>query len=198
MERFSCWAGQSVLLRPVCEEIEPGEVLAAPWPEMPTGDGPFGLAPSLRFLECYCVNRELTLAPVQLPLIIHSSDLRKIAPRWAELTAIIRSPRPRTHHGKLELCRPPRILARSRGVPTEARTPRATNRHRRRARDAPVIDYTRPIESARGEIVWDEQIYQSWREVAPGACASRAPVESSSRCSTRWRPAVQSGADLEA
>ena len=33
--------------------------------------------------------------------------------------------------------------------------------------DAPLIDYRQPVESKRGEIVWDERVYEPWTEVHP-------------------------------
>jgi len=156
----------SVLHSAVTEEVSPGKVLAAAWPDMPTGEGPFGLAMNLKFLKCYCVNRELALAPVQLPILIHTSDLRKIAPRWAELTAIIRS-EGRDTHGALGCAdRIAYALAAA-----EYRLLHAHSDLRNGTDDetgsAPVTDYSRAVESARGEIVWDEQVYEPWSAVYP-------------------------------
>ena len=60
------------------------------WPGLPRGDGPFGLGPGFRFLDACCVDRSLALPAVKLPLLIHSSDLRRIAARWLEMMSILR------------------------------------------------------------------------------------------------------------
>lgn len=73
------------------KEVSVGAAFAQPWLQCPTGDGPFGLPSSCTPLRAYCVNRELTLPKIQLPLLIHSSDLLMIAPRWLELVGLIRS-----------------------------------------------------------------------------------------------------------
>ena len=82
---------QNVFQHPIRQEASRRKVRAMSWPDLPRGEGPFGLSEEFRFLECYCVNRELALPPVRPPFIVHSSDLRRIAARWLELTAIIRA-----------------------------------------------------------------------------------------------------------
>lgn len=156
-----------VLQRAVNKEATAGQVLAMPWADMPNGKGgPFGLDAKFGFLERYCVNRELPLAPVRLPILIHTGDLRKIAARWAELTAILRADyvgrqgrladadriayaiaaaEYRLRHGLMDL-----------GVGTAGDS-----------NESAVIDYSRPIESPRGEIVWDDQVYEPWGDVYP-------------------------------
>lgn len=156
-----------VLQSAVTEEVTPGNVLATPWAEMPRGgDGPFGLNPELKFLECYCVNRDLPLAPARLPMLIHTSDLRRVAARWAELTAIIRAEHKGVHGPLCDASRVAYTIAAAEyrlqhhlidlGIGTDgARS------------DAVVIDYSRPIESPRREIVWDGQVYEPGSDVDP-------------------------------
>lgn len=157
----------SVLQNTMSEETTPGKVLATAWSEMPTdGSGPFGLPGELNFLERYCVNRALPLAPVRLPIAIHSTDLRKIAARWAELTAIIRAEAPARQGRRAEADRIAYAVAAAEyrllhGIANLGAGTRADNK------EATVIDYTRPVESPAGEIVWDEQAYQPWDDVYP-------------------------------
>ena len=80
----------SVLLAPIVREATRGIAQATAWPGLPRGEGPFGLGPDFRFLDLCCVDRTLKLPAVRLPLLIHASDLRRIAARWLEMTSIIR------------------------------------------------------------------------------------------------------------
>lgn len=83
--------GESAIFRlPIAREAERGTAHAMAWPGLPRGDGPFGLGPGFRFLDACCVDRSLALAAVKLPLLIHSSDLRRLAARWLEMMSIIR------------------------------------------------------------------------------------------------------------
>ena len=145
----------SIFRAPVTHEAVRGTAQAMAWDGLPGGDGPFGLGPAFKFLDLCCVDRTLTLPAVTLPLLIHSSDLRRIAPRWLEMMSIIR---PETNVGT----QGPRedadaiayaIAAAEAGivhtvtdftVGTGAKTG-----------TAPILDYRRPIASARGKTVWD-------------------------------------------
>lgn len=81
----------SVFLAPVPDEVGPGQARGTPWVELPRGDGPFGLGPGFDFLADLCVDRTLALPAVKLPVLIHAAELRRLAPRWLELMAIIRA-----------------------------------------------------------------------------------------------------------
>ena len=72
-------------------EVSPGRARATAWPELPRGDGPFGLGRGFDFLELCCVDRKLELAAVAPPLAIHSTDLLRMAARWLELISIVRA-----------------------------------------------------------------------------------------------------------
>ncbi|MFK7829424.1 MAG: PqqD family protein [Congregibacter sp.] len=74
----------------VRREAAAGQACAQRWPSIPSGDGPFGLSASYSALRAFCVNRELPLPGVRLPMLMHSTELLRIAPRWLELTGIIR------------------------------------------------------------------------------------------------------------
>jgi len=81
---------RSILRAPSEREAEHGTAHATAWPGLPRGDGPFGLGPEFRFLDICCVDRSLALTAVKPPLLIHSSDLRRLAARWLEMMSIIR------------------------------------------------------------------------------------------------------------
>jgi hypothetical protein len=156
----------------VAQEVGPGEARATAWPGLPhTGQGPFGLGPHFAFLERYCVNRTLELPRVMLPLLIHSSDLRKIAARWLELMSIIRV---ETAHGSQDGRDAAdqvayAVAAAEAGIPHAVADLAVDTAARDSA--APILDYRRPIESARGEVVWDARRYRSWDRVDPDAAA---------------------------
>ena len=73
------------------KEVQAGGAVAQKWSDCPVGNGPFNLPISCKPLQAYCVNRELKLPEIQLPLLIHSSDLLLMTPRWLELIGIIRA-----------------------------------------------------------------------------------------------------------
>lgn len=81
----------SVLNKAFSQEVGPGKPLAHRWENFPEGEGPFQLPESYAPLRAYCVRRDLSLPRLQLPLLIHSSDLFKICARWLEMMGIIRS-----------------------------------------------------------------------------------------------------------
>lgn len=80
----------SILRQAIDQEVSPGDAIAHQWENFPVGDGPFELPASYAALQAYCVRRELNLPKVQLPLLIHSSDLLTLSARWLELIGIIR------------------------------------------------------------------------------------------------------------
>ncbi len=152
----------------VAQEVEPGAARATPWSGLPhKGNGPFGIGPEFAFLERFCVNRALELPRVGFPLLIHSSDLRKLAARWLELMSIIRAETASHVHGSLgeadQIAYA--VAAAEADIPhaiAELGVDTAT-----RDIEAPVLDYSRPIESTRGEVVWDKRLYQGWDRVDP-------------------------------
>lgn len=156
-----------VLRAPVQTELEPGLAQATGWKDLPRmGRGPFGLGARFGFLDQFCVNRSLELPAVTLPLLIHSSDLRRLAARWLEVMGIIRSEmgfNPRSGRWADRLAYSIAAaeagidhLVAELGAETDARESRAS-----------ILDYHRPIESKRGEIVWDERVYEAWDPVDP-------------------------------
>jgi hypothetical protein len=156
----------------VATEVAPGAARAAAWPGLPRrGEGPFGLGPRFAFLDRFCVNRTLEPPAVKMPLLIHSSDLRKLAARWLELTSIIRAETAQSTDGSLgdadEIAYA--VAAAEGGIP-HAVDDLAVDTS---ARDstAPLLDYSRPIESERAQAVWDERVYRGWDRVDPQGAA---------------------------
>ena len=145
----------SVFRRPISDEVRPGGARATAWPELPRGDGPFGLGAAFAFLSEFCVDRELEVAPVQLPVLIHSTDLRRIVARWLELMSIIRTETEGTASGAL----PDADKVAYAIAAAEARIPHAeaalgvTTAATDRDNEAPIVDYRSPISSAAGHPV---------------------------------------------
>jgi hypothetical protein len=162
---------RSIFRAPVVSEAGRGRAQAMAWPGLPRGDGPFGLGPDFGFLERFCVDRSLALPAVTLPLLIHASDLRRIAARWLELTSIIRAETavaaggPRPDAGDVayaiaaaegEIRHTERVIS----VGTDAAESAA-----------PIVDYRRPVASTPGGIVWDAGADRQWDSIDP----ERAP-----------------------
>ena len=170
---------QSLMLEPVQEEVAPGEAVGNTWRAWPNGGGPFGLDEPYRGLEAYCVNPKLKPPRVQFPLMIHSSDLRRMAARWLELTALIRC-ESRDEEGRDQTAHQVAytIAAAEYSIPHRERKLAVVPGDRRV--DRSLLAYQQPVESARGEIVWDPEAYVPWSEPVPGAAkagAGRAMLE---------------------
>ncbi len=161
-----------VFRAPVATEIEPGQARGIASPGLSRKDeGPFGLGRSFAFLDRFCVNRTLEPPRVTFPLLIHSSDLRKLAARWLELMSIIRAETALQGSGVLGNADEIGYAV----AAAEAEIPHAAADlgvdtcagHS----DAPLLNYGRPIESDRGQVIWDERIYRSWDRVDPRRAA---------------------------
>jgi hypothetical protein len=157
----------SVLTGALNEEVASGQAVGNEWEGMPRGGkAPFGLPGEYQSLQAYCVNRALGLPPVHFPLQIHSRDLKKILARWLELTGIIRTQvstslgRPEDAH-KLAYA----IAAAEYGIAHQPRKLALTPGDRNIS--SAIMNYSRPIESARGEIIWNMEHYQPWEPCAP-------------------------------
>jgi hypothetical protein len=156
---------------PIAAEVARGQARATAWPGLPRGDGPFGLGPGFAFLERFCVDRTLPLPAVALPLLIHSSDLRRFAARWLELMSIIRAetatsvggPAPDADNVAYAIAAAEagvRHSASDIGVGTDTAESAA-----------PILDYCRPIASTRGDVLWEPAAGIDRARVAP----ERAP-----------------------
>jgi hypothetical protein len=148
----------SILLESINEEVAPGGAMGNAWKDMPQGDGPFGLPLEYIDLQAYCVNRALTLPQIEFPVLIHSSDLRKLAARWLELTGIIR-------HSVRFGAKPPcdavkvgyAIAASEYRIQHASRKLANTGSDRKAV--CPVLTYQQPIESAQGHPIFDARTH---------------------------------------
>jgi hypothetical protein len=149
----------SVFRAPISDEVRPGQARATAWTDLPRGEGPFGFASDLGFLARFCVDRALEVPAVKLPVLIHSTDLRKIAARWLELMSIVRAETAGGAHGP----RPDADKIAYVIAAAEARVPHVTA-------DLGLLDYGRPIPSIDdGKNAWDPGTYRSWDPVQPAS-----------------------------
>lgn len=164
---------KSIFLEALEMEVSPGEAVGNTWREWPAGDGPFGLADRYINLRAFCVNRKLKPPRVQWPVLIHSRELRKMAARWLELTALIRCEahdndgRPADAH-KIAYA----VAAAEYGVGHKSRKLASAPPDRRA--DRAVLSYAAPICSANGDTVWEADSYQPWSGCDPALARAGA------------------------
>lgn len=155
----------SVLRKSFDEEIAPGGATGNRWEAWPAGSAaesePFGLKKNYSKLQEYCVNRKLKPPRVEFPMLIHSSDLLKMAARWLELTGLIRTgvssksgSTPDAHKVAYSLA------AAEYRIPHRA-LKLAVGTADKKANTA-VLSYNQPVKSERGKVLWDCASYQPW------------------------------------
>jgi hypothetical protein len=149
----------SILQQPFQEEVLPGQGMADRWMDFPGGDGPFELSSDYINLQAYCVNRDLPLSQVQLPVLMHSQDLLKIAPRWLELTGIIRhdvrvGEEPPVNAVKTAFA----IAAAEYHVPVKAYELASSTLDQEAGRQ--VLSYAPELTTVEGRLVFDARIYR--------------------------------------
>jgi hypothetical protein len=94
--------GSVLLIDPDCvfrssvnRHVAPGFPVAQSWIgwslSKSSRKNPFGLPRAFSFLNDHCARVDLSIAPVMIPILIHTSDLRKICARWLELCGVIRT-----------------------------------------------------------------------------------------------------------
>lgn len=156
----------SILQQPFQEEVLPGEGMADRWRDFPGGDGPFELSSDYINLQAYCVNRDLPLPRVQLPVLMHSRDLLKIAPRWLELTGIIRhdirvGEEPPVDAVKTAFA----IAAAEYHFPVKALELASSTLDQESGRQ--VLSYAPELTTAEGRLVFDARIYRPGDALQP-------------------------------
>jgi hypothetical protein len=163
----------SILLESINQELTPGQALGSSWADMPGGDGPFSLSENYSNLQAFCVNRDLKLARVRYPLLIHSSDLRKLAARWLELTGIIRLEVATASGKDVDADKVAYAIAAAEyrvSHKTRNMTLESSDKRSRRA----SLNYRKPVKSPKGKIVWDAESYQPWAICQPKQAAAGA------------------------
>lgn len=161
-----------VFRAPVRKRVAPGYPAAQDWIDYKVGkpgpESPFGMGERFSALNAHCARTDLSIAPVMIPKLIHTSDLRRIAARWLELCRAVRG-NCRNGEGnpfwesdmfaylatcaEYDLQHEPISL----GI--------CTNWDPADVPDAPVIHYCQAIHRKDGETVFNKHTYRPWSRV---------------------------------
>lgn len=165
-----------VFREPVRQHVAAGFPVAQRWGGLPLRKPgtrhPFGLPPGFAFLNDYCARVDLSTAPVMIPTLIHTSDLRRLCARWLELCGVVRQ-HAQNARGQpiweadmfayLVACAEYRLQHEpaSLGI--------CTNWRPQEAPEAPLIHYCQPIMDQEGREIFNKFTYQPWSSVDPAA-----------------------------
>jgi len=131
----------------------PGAPVAQEWFAFGTGEKLARL-----WGELTDVDRQ-SIQPVTWPLLIHTSDLRRIMPRWIELTVQLRE---RIGMWEADMFACVIVLAEF-GLLCEFQTLGAwMDWPESFVAGAPIIHYCQPVRNAEGETIWYKQQYRAW------------------------------------
>ena len=158
-----------VFRRPVRQHVAAGFPVGQKWIDLrlrkPGTRHPFGLPPGFAFLGDYCARVDLSTAPVMIPTLIHTSDLRRICARWLELCGIVRQ-HARNAQGRpiweadmfayLAACAEYHLQH------EQASLGICTNWRPQDVPDAPIIHYCQPIIGRDGREIFNKFRYQPW------------------------------------
>ena len=151
-----------VFRRQVTTEVTAGRAIATPAPELPKpGKGPFALPRSYDFLHRYCADRDLRIPRVGMPLLIHSRDLRRIAPRWLELMNLLRAEAAAAEREEAFADRLAYAIATAEYGVDHARRALGVGPAAKSSR-APICHYRQPVVDAEGDPVWSPDEYRPW------------------------------------
>jgi hypothetical protein len=169
--------GTVLLLDPDCvfrgqvtRRVTPGRPVGQDWIDFRVGpagaDSPFGLGDRFSFLNEHCARTDLSIAPVMVPTLIHTSDLRKICARWLQLCGIVRNHLRNAEGQKVWESDMFAYLAACAeyGLSHEpASLGICTNWDSAKAPDCPVIHYCQPIAAADGTSIFSKFTYEPWK-----------------------------------
>ena len=161
-----------VFRAPVTRRVAPGFPAAQEWIDYKIGkpgpESPFGMGARFSFLKEHCVQTDLSIAPVMIPTLIHTSDLRRIAARWLELCRVVRNDY-RNEEGLplwesdmfayLAACAEYGLQHEpiSLGI--------CTNWDPADVPDAPIIHYCQTILGNNGKTIFNKHTYKPWSRV---------------------------------
>jgi hypothetical protein len=164
---------RSIFLEALEMELSPEEAIGNTWREWPTGEGPFGLADHYVNLRAFCVNRKLKPPKVQWPVLIHSSELKKMAARWLELTALIRC-EVNEKNGRPEEAHKVAYTVAAAEYAVRHKSRKIASAPADRRADRAVLTYAAPVCSVNGDAVWEADSYQPWSECDPAQARAGA------------------------
>ena len=161
-----------VFRAPVTRRVAPGFPASQDWIDFKIGEhsvqSPFGLGKRFSFLNDHCARTDLSIAPVMIPTLIHTRDLRTIGARWLELCGVIRE-NYRNDEGRpmwesdmfayLAVCS--EYGLKHQPIPLGI----CTNWEPADVPDAPIIHYCQPIIGKDGSKMFNKHTYKPWSRV---------------------------------
>lgn len=142
-----------VFREPIDRRAEPGAPIAQEW-------FAFGIPDEIaEAWERLTTIPPSAVQPVTWPLLIHTSDLRRIVPRWVELTARLRAEVGAWESDMFALV----IVLAEYGLTCELETLGAwMDWPEEFVAGAPIIHYCQPVLDGDGEKLWYKQDYRPW------------------------------------
>ena len=163
----------SVFLSSIDEEMTPGKAIATPWPDLPQpGTGPFGLGQELSYLARVCADQALEVPRATLPALVHSRDLLRLAPRWLELTTLLRAECREWAGWSDSTHRLAFAIALAEWELDVEERPLAVGTHEQQpsqGTNTPVLTFGEPLHNEHGQVIWDPAAWQPWTPVDPEA-----------------------------
>ena len=145
-----------IFRKPLKTEVQKGGPIAQHWLD-------YGVSEAFSEAINTCSDVDVnTLQPATWPALIHSNDLRRILPRWIEITQAIRE---QIHRQESDMFA---FLAASRecGIEYELGTTTAFMPWPdEQVPDAPLVHYCQPVKGHDGSELWYKQGYQPWNWV---------------------------------
>ena len=146
-----------VFRAPITRTVAPGRPVAQKWFRFGNLDGQWG-----EIAESICPDVQDWFQPVTWPLLIHTDDLRRLMPRWLEITARYRKLNGAWESDMIALI----VAAAEQRLEFEFETLGAwMNWPEDFVAGAPIIHYCQPVEAADGTELWYKQGYRPWAEV---------------------------------
>jgi hypothetical protein len=165
-----------VFLRAIRREVSEGHPVSQKWiglSHQADGDG-FALDQRFAFLEERGVRPRTRAQLAMIPTLIHTRDLKRIIPRWLEMTALVRhevtdSDGRRMWESDMFAYA---IVTAEAGLEHELTSLGiCTNWSPDDAVDAPIIHYCQAIKATEGDSLWSKYDYRPWGRVAGAARA---------------------------
>ncbi len=141
---------------PIHDRAEPGEIVGQHWLD-------FGMNPHMKGILDDISPGDGDLPPLTWPMILHTSDLRRIMPRWIEVTALLKREIPKSWEADMFAFV---YTLREFGLSIRYETLGAWMPWPEDAvRGAPIIHYCQKVLDRQGETLWYKQNYTPWEPI---------------------------------
>ena len=158
-----------VFRAPITQEVKEGRPVSQKWISFnPLANYPLTGRPTHEILQPFCKNNADLMQGIMIPTLIHTNDLKRILPRWLEVTGQIRQGvkdqqgRPLWESDMFGYI----IAAAELGlVHEQADLGFCTHWSPQDVVDAPIIHYCHPVRSTNQEVMWSKNTYQPWGTV---------------------------------